>query len=285
MPAKKKGGLGTGLDALFRDDYLAEEAPTLLDISKLEPKDDQPRSVFEEEALETLAESIRQYGVLQPVTVRSIGEDSYQIIAGERRWRAAKMAGLTEMPVHLVEADDKKAAEIALVENLQREDLNPIEEAKGYRSLMEIYDLTQEDVSQSVGKSRPAVANSMRLLQLSPAVLSLVEKGDLSAGHARTLLAISDSERQLNAANEIIEKGYSVRKAEQLAAKLAKGPKVEVKKDPYAIDYGKEVAEELTKHLGRKVELNEGKKTGRIIIEYYDADDREKLIEQLKTIK
>lgn len=283
MPGKIKKGLGAGLDVLFREDYLTEDQPTSVSITKLEPRQDQPREIFDEEALQALAGSIEQYGILQPITVRETESGDYQIIAGERRWRAAKIAGLTEVPVNIIEADDKKASEIALVENLQRENLNPLEEARGYRTLIDIYSLTQEEVSKSIGKSRPTVTNALRLLLLGEEVLKLVEDGSLSAGHARALIPITDPTIQFQTAKEIVEKGLSVRKTEQLVSKILKSsakPKME-ETDPYAIDYSREVSESLTKLMGRKVTLNEGRKTGKIVIEYYDADDREKLIELL----
>lgn len=223
-----KKGLGMGLGALFGEEYPApqpereETAPDLLPIEKIEPRADQPRKRFDPEALEMLAESIRTYGLIQPITVRPLDGGFYQIIAGERRWRASRMAGLKEVPVRILTADEQRAMEMALVENLQREDLNPIEEAKGYRALQDVYGMTQDDVAQSVGKSRPAVANATRLLALSEPVLKLVEDGTLSAGHARALLPLSDPEMQLAAAKTVIEKGLSVRRAEALAAQLLK---------------------------------------------------------------
>ena len=219
-----KKGLGMGLGALFGEEYpapqpeRAEKASDLLPIEKIEPRADQPRKRFDPEALEILAESIRTYGLIQPITVRPLDSGFYQIIAGERRWRASRMAGLKEVPVRILTADEQRAMEMALVENLQREDLNPIEEAKGYRALQDVYGMTQDDVAQSVGKSRPAVANATRLLALSEPVLKLVEDGTLSAGHARALLPLSDPEMQLAAAKTVIEKGLSVRRAEALAA-------------------------------------------------------------------
>ena len=224
--AKEKKGLGTGLGVLFGEDrFEQEEELQNLPIGKVEPRRDQPRAVFDEQALQELADSIAQYGLIQPITVRKLDSGYYQIIAGERRWRAARLAGLTEVPVRVLEADDRRTAELALVENLQREDLNPIEEARGFRALMTEYGLTQEDAARSVGKSRPAVANAMRLLSLTPEVLELVEKGTLSAGHARALVPVLDPKLQLAAAREVAEKGLSVRQTEQLAARLLRKPK------------------------------------------------------------
>ena len=282
-------GLGRGLNALLGDPDLQPqgEGSVTLPISQVEPGLNQPRKRFDQEALDDLTESIRTHGIIQPLTVRRLASGYYQIIAGERRWRASRLAGLTEVPVRVIEADDRRTAELALVENLQREDLNPIEEAKGYKSLIEDYGLTQEEAAKSVGRSRPAIANSMRLLSLSPAVLELVENGSLSAGHARALIPISSDAKQLAAAEEIIKKNLSVRKAEQLAAKLMKEPEVE--EDPESkeitVDYSAEVGEQLSRCLGRKVKLIDGKKTGRIELEFYGADDREALIEKLKNLK
>lgn len=283
MAAKEKKGLGTGLGVLFGADEFDDEAEQLtLPISKVEPRSEQPREYFDQEALEALADSIRQYGLIQPITVRKLDSGYYQIIAGERRWRASRLAGLTEVPVRVIEADDRRTAELALVENLQREDLNPIEEAKGYKLLIEEYGLTQEDAARSVGRSRPAVTNAMRLLMLTPPVMEMVEKGKLSAGHARAILSVSEPSKQLAAANEIIKKNYSVRKAEQLAARIAR----ETRQSPeesgeISVDYAAEISNELSKKLGRKVKLIDGKRNGKIEIEFYGADDREALIEKL----
>lgn len=280
MAAKNKG-LGIGLDALFGGaDFDETEFELMsLPISKVEPRLEQPREYFDEAALQDLADSIAQYGLIQPITVRKLDTGYYQIIAGERRWRASRLAGLTEVPVRVIEADDRRTAELALVENLQREDLNPIEEAKGYRTLIEEYGLTQEEAAKSVGRSRPAITNAMRLLSLSAPVLEMVEKGTLSAGHARALVPISDEKLQLEAANEVRDKNLSVRRTEQLAARITKAPKAEKPAaDPLDVDYSAEVSNQLTAVLGRKVRLVDGKKTGRIEIEFYGADDREALI-------
>lgn len=283
MAAKEKKGLGTGLGVLFGADGFDDEAEQLtLPISKVEPRSEQPREYFDQEALEALADSIRQYGLIQPITVRKLDSGYYQIIAGERRWRASRLAGLTEVPVRVIEADDRRTAELALVENLQREDLNPIEEAKGYKLLIEEYGLTQEDAARSVGRSRPAVTNAMRLLMLTPPVMEMVEKGKLSAGHARAILSVSEPSKQLAAANEIIKKNYSVRKAEQLAARIAREPRQALEESgEISVDYAAEISNELSKKLGRKVKLIDGKRNGKIEIEFYGADDREALIEKL----
>ena len=289
MAQKEKRGLGAGLDALFAANGYEEEEDieqTTLPIGKVEPRADQPRVSFDEEELQELADSIAQYGVIQPITVRRLEGGYYQIIAGERRWRAARMAGLTEIPVRVLEADDKLTAELALVENLQRSDLNPIEEAKGYQSLMHDYGLTQEETARSVGRSRPAVTNAMRLLNLSPAVRKLVEEGKLSAGHARALLPLEKDDIQLQAAEEVIRSGLSVRKTEALAARLLKQPKQHPQEtDEIRVDYAAEVSSQLSKVWGRKVRLTDGRKIGKIEIEYYGAEDREALIELLSNLK
>lgn len=287
MAEKPKRGLGSGLGALFGEDVLAApgDKEATLPIAKVEPRADQPRYSFDEEALEELSESIKQYGLIQPITVRRLDGGYYQIIAGERRWRAARIAGLAEVPVRIIEADDKRAMELALVENLQREDLNPIEEARGYRTLMEEYGLTQEEAARSVGKSRPAVANALRLLSLGEAVAAMVENGSLSAGHARALLTLRDEKKQLETAEAVISRGLSVRQTEALVKKLASAKEPELEEsttNSIIVDYVKEVERELENALGRKVKLVEGKKTGRIEIEFCGADDREALINKLR---
>ena len=288
MAAKERKALGAGLSALFGDLSPGGEEMTTLPLSRIEPREEQPRDYFDEESLQTLADSIARYGVLQPITVRLQNSGYFQIIAGERRWRAARLAGLTEIPVRIIEADDRTTAELALVENLQREDLNPIEEARGYQSLIEDFGLTQEEAAKSVGKSRPAVANALRLLSLSPEVLRLVESGELSAGHARALVPVQDPEVQFLAAKEILSKALSVRKAESLAAKVLSKKKLSEKEpagsDSEQIDYAKEVSTLLTKKFGRKVRLVEGRKTGKIEMEYYSPDDRETLLSQLNSL-
>ena len=282
MAAKK--GLGTGLDVLFGESAKDEEQKELvqsLPIAKVEPREGQPRTVFDEEALGELSESIREYGLLMPVTVRKLDSGYYQLIAGERRWRAARMAGLTEIPARVIEADDRLATELALVENLQREDLNPVEEAQGYRTLMEDYGLTQDEAAQRVGKSRPAVANALRLLSLAPEVLQFVEQGLLSAGHARALVPVKPEELQIDAARQVMKNGLSVRRTEELAKRLIKPPKAVTGDGAIRVDYAAEVMRRLERALGRKVLLSENGKRGRIVLEYYGADDRERLIEAL----
>lgn len=284
MSVAAKKGLGTGLDVLFGESIKEEKPPegvSKLPIAKVEPRDNQPRSVFDEEALAELAESIREYGVIQPVTVRQLPSGYYQLIAGERRWRAARLAGLTEIPARVIEADDKLTTELALVENLQREDLNPVEEAQGYRTLMEEYGLTQDEAAQRVGKSRPAVANALRLLSLAPEVLQFVEQGLLSAGHARALVTVKPEELQIDAARQVMKNGLSVRRTEELAKRLMRA-KPEAEDDgAIRVDYAAEVTRRLERALGRRVLLSENGKKGRIVLEYYGADDRERLIEAL----
>ena len=285
MAAKEKKGLGTGLDVLFAANELEEPEGELLTlpISKVEPREAQPRKRFDEEALQELADSIARYGLIQPIVARKLDSGYYQIIAGERRWRASRMAGLTEVPVRVLEADDRRTAELALVENLQREDLNPIEEARGYRTLMEDYGLTQEETAKSVGRSRSAVANALRLLSLSPAVMELVEKRELSAGHARAILPLPGEKQQLELAREVLKKSLTVRRTEQLVARMGKaGAAGGQKEDPLAVNYAAEVAEELSRLLGRKVRLLEARRGGRIELDYYDPEDRERLIEALR---
>ena len=278
----EKRGLGSGLNALFGASEPTDGSAQTLPISKVEPREDQPRRAFDEVALQELSESIKQYGLIQPITVRRLEDGYYQIIAGERRWRAARLAGLAEVPVNIIEADDRRAMELALVENLQREDLNPIEEARGYRTLMDDYGMTQEEAASAVGKSRSAVANSLRLLGLCPPVLELLEKGELSPGHARALLAIRSEALQLEAAQAVVARRLSVRQTEALAARLAREPKSETVPEDIIVDYVKEVERELENAMGRKVKLHDGRKRGHIEIEFYGADDREKLIEELR---
>lgn len=287
MVKEPKKGLGRGLSELFGEELLGDESESevlTLPITKVEPRDDQPRSSFDDDRLRELADSIAQYGVIQPITVRRRENGYYQIIAGERRWRAARLAGLIEVPVRVLQADDRRVAELALVENLQREDLNPIEEASGYKALIEDYGMTQEEVALSVGRSRPAITNSLRLLGLCPEVLKLVTEGELSAGHARALLPIADAAVQLEAAKQVISGGLSVRKTEQLAARLLKKlnePQVEDPQKQLEIDYAADTSEQLTRRLGRKVRIEAGRKTGKIVLEYYNSDDREELIRAL----
>ena len=282
MPNRKKG-LGTGLGALFGDEELT--APQTLPIQKIEPRENQPRSVFDDEALQELADSIALHGILQPITVRPLDSGYYQIVAGERRWRASRLAGLKEVPVRIIEADDREAQEMALVENLQREDLSPMEEARGYRLLMDEYGMTQEAVSQSVGKSRPAVANALRLLTLPEELAALLDSGALTAGHARALLPLEDKSLQLTAAQQVVDRGLSVRQTETLVAALLKQRKPKKDKPADEIDYAAQVCQTLGQRLGRRISIVDGRKKGRIVLEYYGADDREALIQALMTLK
>ena len=283
MAAKK--GLGAGLNALFAEAERDEaEEIQRLPISRVEPREEQPRVNFDEASLGELAESIREYGMIQPITVRRLASGYYQIIAGERRWRAARMAGLKEVPVRVIEADERLATELALVENLQREDLSPIEEAQGYKTLMEVYGMTQDEAAKRVGKSRPTVTNALRLLSLAPEVQQFVEQGLLSAGHARALVPIKPEEAQIEAARSVIANGLSVRRTEQLAAKLMREPKPEPDDGEIKVDYAAEVMKKLEKALGRRVKLSENGKRGKITLEYYGADDRERLIALLSAL-
>ena len=280
-------GLGKGLGALLGDfpEETAEKSPyQLLPIYKVEPNKKQPRQDFDEEELEALAESISVHGIIQPLTVRELPSGYYQIIAGERRWRAARMANLSEVPAVIIEADDKKAMELALIENLQRQDLNPVEEALGYRSLMEDYGLTQEEAAGRVGKSRPAVANALRLLNLCPDVLEKVRSGDLSAGHARAVLSLKTEKKQKEAAQKITALGLSVRQAELLCKNMDKEPAPE-KAPTFAVDYVSECEKQLSKHLGRGVKIVNGKRKGRFELEFYGDEDLQKLLDALMSLK
>ena len=276
-------GLGKGLGALlgdFDEPNLSNSPYQLLPIHKVEPNPNQPRRDFDEEELQALSDSIAIHGVIQPLTVREMGSGYYQIIAGERRWRAARMAKLSEIPAVIVEADDKKAMELALIENLQRQDLNPVEEAMGYQSLMEEYGMTQEEAAGRVGKSRPAVANALRLLNLSPAVLEMVRNGALTAGHARAILVIKDERRQQQAAQKICALGLSVRQAELLCKNMTREPAPEPKVT-LAVDYIGECEKQLSKHLGRGVKIVSGKRKGRFELEFYGPEDLQQLLDAL----
>lgn len=279
-------GLGTGLGALFGEAALEPRDIdcVFLPISKVEPKAGQPRKYFDELALGELSESILEHGVIQPLTVRKLSSGYYQIIAGERRWRAARQAGLSEVPCRIIEADDRGATEIALIENLQREDLNPVEEAEGYRTLIEEYNLTQDEAAGRVGRSRSAVTNALRLLALTREVRDFLEQGVLSAGHARAILQIKGDEDRLSFAQRIIRDGLSVRQAESLAARLGKKPP-DKREKAYAVDYVSEAEKRLTKSMGRKVKIVSGRKKGRFEIEYYDGEDMELVIAALESLK
>ena len=281
-------GLGKGLSALLGDDVIAAKderaSSLLLPISQVESCSTQPRKSFDPEALSDLADSIRVHGIIQPLTVRKLQSGYYQIIAGERRWRAARMAGLTQVPAVVIEADDRKAMELAMIENLQREDLNPMEEAEGYRTLMEQYGLTQEETSQRVGKSRSAVANALRLLHLSDEVRTLVEEGKLSGGHARALVPLT-AELQKKAAAVIIKDDLSVRQTELLVKKLTAEKPEKPAKDAGSVDYAAEAARELSERLGRPCKIVTGRKKGRLELEYYGVDDLNALLDALHQLK
>lgn len=281
-------GLGRGLGALMGD-LTAEEPASkspyqLLPLHKVEPNPNQPRQDFDPEQLEALARSIQEHGVVQPLTVRPLPNGYYQIIAGERRWRAARMAELKEIPAVIMEADDKKTMELALIENLQRQDLNPVEEALGYQSLISDYGLTQEEAASRVGKSRPAVTNALRLLQLTPEILEMVRNGSLSAGHARAVLSLKSPQKQQQAAQKIVALGLSVRQAELLCKNMEREPAPQ-KPVSLAVDYVAECEKNLSRHLGRGVKIVNGKRKGRFELEFYGQEDLQKLLDALMQIE
>ncbi len=283
-------GLGAGLGALLGEDSVfGEQEVSSLPISKIEPRARQPRIDFDEESLLELSDSISQHGVIQPVIVRPLRDGYYQIIAGERRWRAARMAGLTEVPVRVIDADEQQTAELALIENLQREDLNIVEEARGYEALMEEFGLTQESVSKRVGKSRPVIANALRLLKLPEEVLELLKEDKLTLSHARAILELEDPERQIECARQTAEKGLSVRETTTLVKKAAgktpERPKVNHRISADGVDYMSEIEAELTGSMGRKVRIEAGAKRGRFEIEYYGQEDFEALYRALKSVR
>lgn len=293
MAAPKKKGLGSrgmGVGALISSDIkdlnegIAENSVIDIDINKISPNTNQPRRFFEEEALEELAASIREYGIIQPLILKKV-DDYYEIVAGERRWRAAKIAGLKKVPSVIKDYDDTLGFEVALIENLQREDLNPVEEALGYKRLAETLNLSQEAIADKVGKSRPAVANSMRLLNLDEKTLALVREGKLSAGHGRALLTVEDDELRYKLAEKIIEEGLSVRTAEILAKKCAEEPKAVKTVPPISSEGYGEIENQLKEILGTKVRLKNGAKKGRIEIEYYSNEDLDRLLSLLKGIQ
>ena len=286
MASKRPSGLGKGLGALLGDDVMKTESSGSLSvpISQVESYSGQPRKHFDEESLQELADSITEHGIIQPLTVRKLSSGYYQIIAGERRWRAARLAGLQEVPVIVMEADDRKAAELAMIENLQREDLNPMEEAAGFQSLIETYHMTQEEAAQRVGKSRSAVTNALRLLGLSPSVRKLVEENKLTAGHARALVPLSPS-LQESAANAIIAGGLSVRQTEALVKRLSAEKKESKKPRNDEVDYLAEAQNELKAKLCRGVKIVSGRKKGRIELEYYGLDDLNDLLDALALVK
>lgn len=288
--AKKNSGLGRGLDAIFLDNSLAEETSVndedrilKLKISLVDPKRDQPRKYFDKEALEELSASIAENGLLQPILVREYGEGRYQIIAGERRFRASKLAGLTEIPAIVLEKDDRKAAQIALIENIQREDLNPLEEALAYKSLAEEYDMTQEELSLKVGKSRSAIANMLRLLDLPDEILTLVASKELSAGHARTLLGVKDRDDMILLAQKAVEEDLSVRVLEEEVKRINKPKKEESnEEEPLPlVDYFRELELRVQSHLGRKVKIEEKGRKKTITLSYEDNEDLDEILKLL----
>ena len=287
--AKRKTelGLGRGLNALLGDPDLQPqgEGSVSLPISQVEPGLNQPRKRFDPESLADLTESVRTHGIIQPLTVRRLASGYYQIIAGERRWRAAKAAGLAEVPAVIIEADDRKVMELGLIENLQREDLNPAEEARGYQVLMDEYGLTQEQVAQRMGKSRPAITNTLRLLALPEDLLKLVEEGQLSAGHARAILGAPTAALQRQAAKKVIEGQLSVRQTEILIKALQKEKKEKPRNDGIDLSlYLGELEKDLSGQMGRKVKINHKGKKGKIELEYYNPDDLETLLTLLKSL-
>ena len=286
MPPKK--GLGKGMGALIpiEDELIPDNSPyRILPLHKVEPNPDQPRRDFDEEELEALADSIIHHGVIQPLTVRELPTGYYQIIAGERRWRAARIAGLDEIPVVIIDADDKKTMELALIENLQRQDLNPVEEAMGYHTLMSAYGLTQEEAAAQVGKSRPAVANALRLLSLAPEALLMVRKGVLTAGHARAVLSLKTEKLQVEAAKKIVNLGLSVRQAELMCKNMAKEPVNIQQPLTLAVDYIAECEKALSKRLGRGVKILNGKRKGKFELEFYGQEDLQVLLDALMKIE
>ena len=287
---KKNSGLGRGLDAIFLDNSLEETTAggenviTILKLSMVDPKSDQPRKFFDKDALQELSDSIKENGLLQPILVREYGEGRYQIIAGERRFRASKLAGLDEIPAIILDRDDRKAAEIALIENIQRENLNPIEEAMAFRALAEEYGLTQEELAEKVGKSRSAIANSTRLLDLPEEVLEMVANGDISAGHGRTLLGVKNRENMLLLANKTVEFDLSVRQLEEEVKKINKmKPVIEIEEEEILplVDYFKEMEIKIQSHLGRVVKIKGSGKKKCVTLFYEDNEDLDEL---LKTI-
>ncbi len=280
-------GLGRGLGALLGD-YTQEpemdRGLRQLPLRKVEPNPEQPRHDFNEEELQALADSIAQHGILQPLTVRLLPSGYYQIIAGERRWRAARLAGLETVPALVVEADDRKAMELALIENLQRQDLNPVEEAQGYQCLLRDYGLTQEEAARRVGKSRPAVANALRLLALEPELLAAVESGALSPGHARAVLSLKDPKKRREAAQKITALGLSVRQAELLCRNLSREPEPAPAPTPLRVDYVAECERTLSRRLGRGVRIVTGKRKGRFELEFYGPEDLQRLYDALQAL-
>lgn len=282
MAPKKKAGLGKGLDALFIDNSTEENGDKLVNINDIEPNREQPRKFFDEEALKELADSIAMHGVIQPLLVRPLSDGGYQLIAGERRWRASRMAGLSQVPVVVKEMTDEEAMELALIENLQREDLNPIEEAEGFKLLMDTYSFTQEQAAEKVGKSRPAIANALRLLSLPQTVLDMVKQGIISSGHARTLIPLTDEKLIIKLAEEISQKELSVRETERIVKTLLKPKNELVKKKSKRDPYFDECEIAIREELGRKAKINVSRgNKGSIEIEFFSKEDLQSILEAL----
>lgn len=275
-------GLGRGLSALFGEIQDDAESGVMIRLSNIEPNPNQPRKNFEQQALHELADSIRENGLIQPLVVRPIEDGRYMLIAGERRWRACRMAGLTEAPAVIMQADELKAAQLTLIENLQREDLNPLEAARGYNALISDFDLTQEDAAKRIGISRSALANTLRLLSLDEYCLQLLSDGKISAGHARALLSIEDEPLRKNTAKECAERGLSVRELEAFVKKLLSNNSAAKKDDSFHVDYPQELSRRLTQSLGRRITVRAGAKKGKIEIEYYGNDDLDHLVSILE---
>jgi len=282
----KAKGLGKGLDALMGDSTTMqsqEAGSVMLPISQVEPGLNQPRKRFDDEALADLAASIEEHGIIQPLTVRRLSTGYYQIVAGERRWRAAKLAGRDKVPVVIIEADDRKVMELGLIENLQREDLNPVEEAEGYLALLTDFGLTQEELAKRMGKSRPAIANALRLTALPPSVREMLVEGTITAGHGRAVLMVEGEQAQAAFAQKIVEEGWNVRQAESAAKRFtleAPGDKAPKPVDQDRL-YIESAQKDLSLRLGRKVTISNGRKKGRLELEYYDVDDLNDLLDQL----
>ena len=282
----KAKGLGKGLDALMGDSTTMqsqEAGSVMLPISQVEPGLNQPRKRFDDEALADLAASIEEHGIIQPLTVRRLSTGYYQIVAGERRWRAAKLAGRDKVPVVIIEADDRKVMELGLIENLQREDLNPVEEAEGYLALLTDFGLTQEELAKRMGKSRPAIANALRLTALPPSVREMLVEGTITAGHGRAVLMVEGEQAQAAFAQKIVEEGWNVRQAESAAKRFTLEAPEEKAPKPVDKDrlYIESAQKDLSLRLGRKVTISNGRKKGRLELEYYDVDDLNDLLDQL----
>jgi ParB family chromosome partitioning protein len=287
MAKKKSSGLGRGLDAIFLENTIendieqGENKISTIKLSLIDPKSDQPRKSFDKASLEELASSIAENGLLQPILVREYADGRYQIIAGERRFRASKIAGLSEIPAIVMDKDDRKVAEISLIENIQREDLNPIEEALAYKALSEEYGLTQEELSAKVGKSRSAIANSMRLIDLPSEVMALVKEGKLSAGHARTILGLKSRDDMITLANLAIEYDLSVRRLEEEVKRMNKPKKEKAEEEAPIVDYFREIELRVQSHLGRKVEISGKGKKKTVTLYYEDNEDLDEIIKSL----